>query len=176
MMGDVYCTADLLPGEYELESAVGAVTLSLTPASRARVDAQTSFGKVHSDIPLVRVGRSGPMGFGGERMVGSIGEGEPLVQVNLRTTHGQIRVRQAHGDARDDAPGPAHAARQTYAHEGTDQRPAHVRESAPRHDSEAVQASALEEPAQSTLAVLEALAHGEITPDEADALLYGARS
>ncbi|MEJ7654780.1 MAG: DUF4097 family beta strand repeat-containing protein [Chloroflexia bacterium] len=92
VMGGISCSAALNPGKYELTTTMGGITLELPENVRARVDAATSFGKVHSDVPLVQVGRSGPMGFGGVRMVGSVGEGEPEVEVSLRTSKGSINL------------------------------------------------------------------------------------
>jgi hypothetical protein len=125
---------------------MGAIDLELPATIKARVDAQTSFGQIHSDFPLVRVGRSGPLGFGGVRMVGSIGEGEPEVDITLRSSKGQISVRR-----RPDT-GAAGAGT-------TSERPA----PAPPEEPTAAM--------DSTLAVLEALARGDISVDEADELL-----
>jgi DUF4097 and DUF4098 domain-containing protein YvlB len=157
MVGKVSSTAHLLPGSYELESSMGAVSITVPWGVSARVNAQTGFGKVTSDIPLVRVGRSGPMSFGGERMVGSAGEGEPAIDVSLRTSHGSISVIQA----RQGAEGPEAATPPTYAEAATP--PAEATEE-PAPDSKTSGA---------TLTVLEALARGEISPAEAEDLLYG---
>ncbi len=101
-MGSIDCRAALLPGAYTLESSMGTVALTLPPEARARIDAQTSFGRVRSDFPLVQVGRSGPMSFGGMRMVGSIGEGAPDVEVTLRSDKGGVNLRR--GAVDDTAP------------------------------------------------------------------------
>src|SRR5207248_5453692 len=93
-MGTIECAAALEPGTYEMVTDMGAIDLELPATIRARVDAQTRFGQIHSDFPLVRVGRSGPLGFGGVRMVGSIGEGEPEVDIALRSSKGQISLRR----------------------------------------------------------------------------------
>jgi len=145
-MGEINCSADLEPGTYEMVTDMGAIDLELPATIKARVDAQTSFGQIHSDFPLVRVGRSGPLGFGGVRMVGSIGEGESEVDIALRSSKGQISLRR-----RPDYGGPS---------AGTPgERPASTppEEPTPTRDS--------------TLAVLEALARGDISVDEADELL-----
>ena len=145
MLGEVRCSAALAPGRHELETAMGGVTLELPDDVSARVDAQTAFGTVRSDFPLVRVGRSGPMGFGGVRMVGGIGGGAPLVELALRSSKGDITLGR-----RPEAPAwPSGTA-------------------TPREAS----AVATDVGAQSpTLAVLEALARGEVTPAEAEDLL-----
>jgi hypothetical protein len=140
-MGTIACAAALEPGTYEMVTDMGAIDLELPATIKARVDAQTSFGQIHSDFPLVRVGRSGPLGFGGVRMVGSIGEGEPEVDITLRSSKGQISVRRRPGAGT------------------TSERPA----PAPPEEPTAAM--------DSTLAVLEALARGDISVDEADELL-----
>jgi DUF4097 and DUF4098 domain-containing protein YvlB len=146
-MGIIDCSAALEPGTYEMVTDMGSIDLALPATTRARVDAQTSFGQIHSDFPLVRVGRSGPLGFGGVRMVGSIGEGEPEVDIALRSSKGQISLRRR-PDYRS-APGAG----------TTTDRPAPTppEEPTPGRDS--------------TLAVLEALARGDISVEEADELL-----
>lgn len=149
MVGKVSSTAHLLPGSYELESSMGAVSVTIPWGVPARVNAQTGFGKVTSDIPLVRVGRSGPMSLGGERMVGSVGEGEAAIDVALRTSHGSISVIQS----REAAEGPR-----------TEAATPPQRNEDPAADNTSGGA---------TLTVLEALARGEITPAEAEDLLYG---
>jgi hypothetical protein len=145
-MGTIACAAALEPGTYEMVTDMGAIDLELPATIKARVDAQTSFGQIHSDFPLVRVGRSGPLGFGGVRMVGSIGEGEPEVDIALRSSKGQISLR------RRPESGAAGAGTTT-------ERPVPTppEEPTPTMDS--------------TLAVLEALARGDISVDEADELL-----
>jgi Putative adhesin len=145
-MGTIACAAALEPGTYEMVTDMGAIDLELPATIKARVDAQTSFGQIHSDFPLVRVGRSGPLGFGGVRMVGSIGEGEPEVHIALRSSKGQISLRR-----RPDS-GAAGAGTTT-------ERPA----PAPPEEPTAAM--------DSTLVVLEALARGDISVDEADELL-----
>lgn len=152
MVGDVSCAAELLPGIHELSTVMGTVTLELPSDANARIDAQTSFGQIHSDFPLVRVGRTGPMGFGGVRMVGSIGEGEAQADVALRTNKGSLHLRRRGG-------GGASAERR-YTPDEQPTAPAPQRGAA-RYES--------------TLAVLEALSRGEITPAEADDLLASSR-
>jgi hypothetical protein len=145
-MGTIACAAALEPGTYEMVTDMGAIDLELPATIKARVDAQTSFGQIHSDFPLVRVGRSGPLGFGGVRMVGSIGEGEPEVDIALRSSKGKISLHRR----RDSGPAGTGTTTERRA-------PAPPGEPAPTMDS--------------TLAVLEALARGDISVDEADELL-----
>ncbi|MBA2362170.1 MAG: DUF4097 family beta strand repeat protein [Chloroflexia bacterium] len=157
VMGEILCAARLEPGKYDITSGMGAINVQLPADTHARVDAQTSFGQVDSDFPLVRVGRSGPMGFGGVRMVGSIGEGEPRVELNLRSGKGPIRLRRMsevvseprpapHAWPRPEPPPPPHVA--ALSHQGGPAGP--------------------QDP---TLAVLEAVARGELSPEQAERLL-----
>lgn len=153
MVGEVSSSAELLPGKYEISTGMGAIRLALQPNTGVRIDAQTSFGQVHSDFPLVRVGRSGPMGFGGVRMVGSTVEAESPVEVSLRSGKGDIEVRLA-PVSRAAAPSPPPTA------------------PGPEGDGSVVAAPE----SDGTLAILEAVARGEISPEEADRLLAaGAR-
>ena len=140
-MGEVRCSAALAAGRHELETSMGAIVLELPANIAARVDAQTAFGAVHSDFPLVRVGRSGPMGFGGVRMVGSIGVADPAIDISLRSSKGSLTLR-----GRSSAPL---------------QPPIVERPPAPP-----IQPRQPEQGA--TLQLLEALARGEITPAEAE--------
>ena len=93
--GDVTCTARLEPGGYDVNTGMGNIAVEPPEGLALRVDLQTGFGGIQSDLPLVQVGRSGPMGFGGMRMVGSAGEGEPQVELNLRTGKGNIALYRA---------------------------------------------------------------------------------
>jgi hypothetical protein len=93
--GNVECAAALQPGQYDVNTGMGNIAFGLADGGSVRVDLQTSFGAIDSDLPLVQVGRSGPMGFGGGRMVGSIGEGDPLVELTLRSGKGNIALRRA---------------------------------------------------------------------------------
>ncbi len=144
--GRVECLAQPAPGHHELASRNGDVLLQLFAGSRARVDLQTGAGQVHSDFPLVRVGRPGAMSFNAKRMVGSIGEGEPELDIALRTSRGQIFLRRG-------------------GHHGEDAAP-----TGDQHDSDAETAASPEQPDR-MLAVLKALAQGDISVEEADALL-----
>ncbi|HEY3111006.1 MAG TPA: DUF4097 family beta strand repeat-containing protein, partial [Chloroflexota bacterium] len=101
--GNLISTAALEPGHYDLNTGVGSVEVALPSAARARIVAHTGFGRVDSDVPLVQVGRSGPMPMGGARMVGSVGEGEPEIELSLRTGKGDLRIHSgevAAGSAR----------------------------------------------------------------------------
>ncbi len=167
MMGEVRCSAALAPGRYELETALGAVAVDLQDDVAARVEAHTSFGAVRSDFPLVRVGRSGPLGFGGARMVGSIGRGAALVDLALRSSKGDITLN------RRPAPAPAPDPAVWPIGEDASPEPAGVqRRASPLSPPSPAPPTPRDPRAQNpTLAVLEALARGEISPAEAEDLL-----
>jgi hypothetical protein len=103
--GDVSCDGDPHDGRWELKTALGNITLSLPADVSARVSATTSFGEIRSDFPLVQVGRQGPMGFLGGRMVGNMGEGEPRAEIELATAKGDIKL-QARTPSAEGAPLP----------------------------------------------------------------------
>ncbi len=167
MMGEIRCAARLEPGSYDITSGMGAIDVQLPANAQARVDAQTSFGQVDSDFPLVRVGRSGPMGFGGVRMVGSIGEGEPRVELNLRSGKGAIRLRRVTEAVPQSRPEPQPAYRSWSVLESPhpDEPPRAPLSPTP---------PAAHTPGESSdpaLAVLEAVARGELSPEDAERLL-----
>lgn len=95
--GDLECSSVLEPGHHTFSTGKGDISALLPPDARARVDLQTGHGDVVSDFALVRVGRTGPMGFGGTRMVGSIGDGEPEIEVSAKTGKGDLRLISADG-------------------------------------------------------------------------------
>lgn len=193
MMGEALCSSALEPGRYELTSGMGTITLYLAPDAPVRVDAQTGFGQVDSDFPLVRVGRSGPMGFGGVRMVGSIGEGEPRVDVSLRSGKGTIRLRRAsvpasaQSSSARSAPSTDRSSNLPSWFGGGFTPPApptppHHAEPAPHPEPAPeprphpdVQPAPRPEPSgDPALAVLEAVARGELTPEQAEEMLRHA--
>jgi DUF4097 and DUF4098 domain-containing protein YvlB len=169
--GRVECLAQPGPGHHELSSRNGDVLLQLPANVRAHVDLQTSSGQVHSDFPLVRVGRPGSMGFNGKRMVGGIGAGEPDLDVVLRTNHGQVILRR--GDEAimatdgDIANAPAEAPPIPPVPPSTVVAPPVP--PVPPYEAQIV--STPQATPDRALAVLEALAHGDISVEEADALL-----
>lgn len=148
--GKVLSSVDPLPGKHELHSGNGDIEMRLPAGIRARFDAQTGNGQILSDFPSVKVGRSG--GAGGSRMVGSIGNGEPNVDLSLRTSSGHISLQrraQSAGNPSDTRP------------QGLLRRPDY----APEPETGAV---SNEDP---QLSVLEAVARGDLSVEEADRLL-----
>lgn len=159
-MGGVKCSSLLEAGSYDLSSHMGSIELDLSTRATARIDAQTGFGQVESDFPLVRVGRSGPMGFGGVRMVGSVGDGEPQVEISLRSGKGTIRVRRG---TLGSEPHPSKSATKPASQERN-----WTVLSQPRKSEDVTATPQATDP---TLAVLEAVARGELSPQEADEML-----
>ncbi len=160
--GNVAIAGDPLGGQWDVRSAKGDLSLTLTATVAARVEAATRHGNLRSNLPQVRVARPGPASQFGGRSILVIGE-EPRAEIRLDTIKGDLSV-QIDGAASVAAPvavqehrvlvqmeGPRGAGIEPYA------APAAVIEAAP---------------AQSTaLSVLESLARGEISVDEAEALL-----
>lgn len=182
--GEIRFDTALLRGRYEIRTDFGDVTVGLPDGTSARIEAQTSIGKVESDVPLVRVGRPGqrePDGwrridFGSIRMVGTTGNGNPEVELSVRTHHGRIslRWRPRSADAGDRESAARIAAWAAAAPSPTPAPPAGGSDErgqprAAAEDERASQPSS-EEPDQ-VRAILQAVARGELSPDEADALL-----
>ena len=167
-MGEISCSARLEPGEHDLKSGLGDITVDLDADSGARIDAQTGYGQVRSDIPLVRVGRSGPLGFGGLRMVGSIAGDDPGRHVMLRTGKGDIYLRRV-------------PSRRPVAGDAAERRGAAPSSEEPELDTmrsglQPSDSSSFRTGARGTmLDILERLARGEISPAEAEDMLFGLK-
>lgn len=151
--GDLHSLGTMPTGEWEVEVRHGDIRLVLPAGAAVRLDAATRHGDIHSNVPLVRVGRPGPEARHSRRMVGSLGGAEEGVSgVNLATGYGDIWIEAA-------ASGPA--------------RPQPERVSQPSAPPGAP-APSVERPAAdrwTQLAVLEALQAGQISLEEADQLL-----
>jgi hypothetical protein len=186
--GDVNCSALLGPGHHEVSTGTGLVCVTVPAEARARIDAQTGWGRVHSDFPLVRVRPSGRASPGGLRMVGGAGDDDPDTHLQLRTDQGTVRIKRAPALG-DTAGGRAavHARQRS-----SDAPPAssgawpmdlrfRLDLSAPGRpvESDALRSAGLaDQPTTGAagrtdpiLAILTAVARGEITPDQAEALL-----
>lgn len=191
--GQVRSMVALTAGEHAINSANGDLLVQLPAELGVHIDAQTGFGQVVSDMPLVRVGRSGSMSFNGNRMVGSIGPGEPVVRVALRTGRGQIALQRSDVPPVVEVPPGLVRAVAVAARPAPIPAPVPVPAPAPIPAAPPVAPVAqppypavgstvpLREPAgeaaapaeDRALAVLRALAKGDITVDEADELLKG---
>jgi DUF4097 and DUF4098 domain-containing protein YvlB len=183
--GKVTCAAELAPGEYGMTSSNGDIALRVPSNAQARVDAQTGHGQIHSDFPMVGVGRSG--GASGARMVGSIGEGVPNLVVSARTANGHIRIER--GPAHSDLPkslapratvqsaqgvvAPASLTQRSATDQTLDDEPYQPAVGQTVHLNRASAGTADESKPDSNLAILEALARGELNTDEAAEMLWG---
>ena len=160
--GNVAIAGDPLGGQWDVRSAKGDLSLALPAAAAARVETATRHGSLRSNLPQVRVARPGPASQFGGRSILVIGE-EPRAEIRLDTIKGDINV-QMEGATNAVAPvavqehrvvvqmeGPQSAGLEPYA------APAAVIEAG------AAQITAL--------SVLESLARGEISVDEAETLL-----
>lgn len=183
--GEIRFDTALLPGRYELRTDVGDVSVGVPDGTSARIEAQTSIGKVESDLPLLRVGRPGQresdggrrIDFGSIRMVGATGNGNPAVELSVRTHHGRISLRRRPRDAAASDPeaaariaawaaAPRPAPAPVSPEGGSDGDVARGSESRDERDA----SPSSDEPDQ-LRAILQAVAKGELSPDDADALL-----
>jgi hypothetical protein len=182
----VSCSAVLGPGRHEVTTGEGPAHVTLPADARARIDAQTGWGRVHSDFPLVRVRQSGRSSLDGLRMVGTVGEDDPETHLQLRTDRGDVRISRAPAVAdttADRAQGhrwhPSHGATQVSLELppmdlkisldlSAAGRSAQTHAHRPGVDPQRVGATGRADP---VLAILTAVARGEITPDQAEELL-----
>ena len=158
--GDFAIEGDPLGGQWEVRTGKGDLALALAATAAARVEAATRHGSVYSELPQVKVARPGPVSQHGGRTIVVIGD-EPRAEIRLETNKGDIRVR---------ATG---AISSTVALE---RQPAAM-------GAETLYAVRVEQPVQpmlaadkesdkrSALTILESLARGEISVDEAETLL-----
>ena len=160
--GDIECESVLPTGPWTIESAHGDISLALPANAEVRLDAATRHGDIHSDAPMVRVGRPGPEGRYGGRMVASLsgGHGDPA-PVSVEARHGDIEIRvertpSAFSDMRDAANAAA-ATRPPQPASDSGSQPGQAGEPEPAYASE--------------MAILEALSEKQITAEEAEKLL-----
>lgn len=151
--GDFSIEGDPLGGQWEVRTGKGDLSLTLPATAAARVEASTRHGSVRSELPQVKAARPGPVSQHGGRTIMVIGD-EPRAEVRLETIKGDISVRAA------GAAAPAVA---------LERQPAVM-------ETGTLYAVRVEQPAPSpaanqALTVLESLARGEISVDEAETLL-----
>lgn len=80
-------------GEFSAETSSGDIIVDLQSGVPVRVEALLAGGEIHSDVPLVSVGRPGPRGAT-QRYVGvSNPSSSERLDLKLRTERGDIRVR-----------------------------------------------------------------------------------
>lgn len=193
-VGSMRCQVSVRGDRCELRSGSGDVELWLATPRSTRVEARTGMGRVRSDFPLVRVSSRGPESMSGNRFVGTIGQGEVVYVVNLRTGMGDIWLRQhpADGESRDDptpttSPATVSDTAQTTAPAplpGSSQAdvtpesvstsvapPAQVDDSSGQNRVAAAPAQSTTPPETLRLAILQRLQAGQISVEEALALL-----
>jgi hypothetical protein len=148
--GEIRCRTELGASSHSFISGNGDIELGIPRNLAARIEAMTSSGRVDSDIPLVAVGSRGPKRQRGQRVVGSIGNLPERADITLRSASGDISLRWF------------------------DVFAASIQPVAPRPRAQAPEPSVTPaetnaEPARRK--ILEALAAGIITTDEAGRLL-----
>lgn len=157
-MGSFAIEGDPRQGQWEVRTGKGDLMLTLPAAVAARVEAATRHGSVRSDLPQVKAARPGPANPLGGRIIMVIGD-EPRADIRLETTKGDISVRT-------DGAAPLAVQRQPAV--AASDMPVTVRVEQPVQPILATGQS----PAKSTaFLVLESLARGEISVDEAETLL-----
>ncbi len=90
--GALECSTTLGRGEHELGTGAGNINVHLTDDAGVRIDAVTRMGSVHSDFGLVKVGRPGPATIGSGRFVGTVGDGDVVATLNVKTGAGNINI------------------------------------------------------------------------------------
>jgi hypothetical protein len=161
--GDVRISSAFGPHGQSITTGSGSVSLGIPRDLSARIEAFTSIGDVDTDLPLVSVGQRGPRSRRSNRQVGSVGSGEPRAEVSVRTSSGDIRIHWLQAAATSAVPMPPPAPQAPA--------PPDVPVTSSSDESQAEtprDPNALPDERQ---AVLDALARGEISIEEADALL-----
>ncbi len=95
--GDIVCRLTAAEGDHELHTERGNIILDLYGGVAARIDASTRHGGIDSNLPLVRVGTSGPAGVFSQRLVGTTAGSDPIASIQLNTRGGDIRVFRREG-------------------------------------------------------------------------------
>lgn len=156
--GDFSIEGDAQSGHWEVRTGKGDLTLTLPATAAARVEAATRHGSVRSDLPQVKAARPGPASQHGGRTIMVFGD-EPRAEIRLETTKGDISVRTV---------GAAPMGVQRQPANAESAWPVTVRVEQPAQPVPVAGQS----PAQSTaFTVLESLSRGEISVEEAEALL-----
>jgi len=161
--GGIRFRCALGPGSFRLESGAGNIDLELPADTAAQVEAVSGIGAVHSDWPLVRVGRPGPVVAGSVRMVGAIGDETRRARLTVKTGVGDISLRRR--TAAEDTPSASPAATPAQAPGGPEPP------DPPTAPAGGYEPPASPEAADARTAILESLARREITVDEAVIML-----
>ncbi|MCL4370757.1 MAG: DUF4097 family beta strand repeat-containing protein [Chloroflexi bacterium] len=189
--GEVTCRLGGAEGDCEIQTGRGNIILDLESNVTARIDASTRHGGIDSNLPLVKVGTSGPEGIFGQRLVGTATGTGPVAKIALTTRAGDIRIfrradRPASGapvpggeqvemkpDLQSDGAepmtaGPAPVPDEDVAH-SPDTTPTDV-------DAATAANSQADQPRSFELEILGAVSRGDLSVDEAMVLLETARS
>lgn len=153
-LGSFSVEGDPRQGTWQVRTGKGDITLALAAGAAARVEAATRHGSIQSSLPQVKVARPGPASPHGGRTIMVVGE-EPRAEIRLETIKGDIAIRAA-GAA--EPPLSIEVSRETLAA---------GRAQLPGAEAPAVPSAG----PTSALAILESLARGEISVDEAEMLL-----
>ena len=164
--GDVECSALFGPYTQSFNTGSGSVSLGVPRGLPARFEVATHGGDIDSDIPLVSVGQRGPRSRRTRRQVGSFGTGDPRADVTIRTASGDIRLHWLQmGTTAVPMPAPAPIVSAVppvpETPEPGESGDTDIQDDADRDTEEA----------DPRTAILDALARGEITVEEADVLL-----
>jgi hypothetical protein len=164
--GDVESTATFGPYSHTFMTGSGTVALGIPRDLSARIEAFTSSGDIDTELPLVSVGQRGPKSRRSRRQVGSVGSGEPRADVSVRTSSGDIRLHWLQAVATEPIPMPPPVPEVPVP--PTPPTPPTV----PGGPADAAPDVGTESPTPNdTEAILESLSRGEISVDEAEALL-----
>lgn len=156
--GDINCAARFGNHDQAFTSGSGTVMLGVPKDVSARIEAFTSSGDIKTDLPLVSVGQRGPKSRRSSRQVGSVGNADERAEVSVRTSSGDINIHWLSATESEAIPMPPPVP-DVPTPSPTPVKPG-ARLSSPSADQD------LE-----TKAVLEALSRGEISVEEAEALL-----
>ena len=166
--GDVRCTAGFGPYGQSITTGSGSVSLGVPRDLPARIEAFTSSGDIDTELPLVSVGQRGPRSRRSNRQVGSVGSGEPRAELSVRTSSGDIRIHWMQGASSTALPMPS----PPDPPETPQEPPAPPEPPTPdRSGARASGGDGEQAPNDEWRQILESLANGEITVEEADALL-----
>jgi RNA polymerase sigma factor (sigma-70 family) len=87
--GSVGWKGTLADGTHAFESTNGKIQLTLPKASQFQIDARSNLGKVSTDFPVTKQGKSSRT-----TLSGTVGD-KPGIILHLRTSNGSISVRQS---------------------------------------------------------------------------------
>lgn len=90
--GVVSCATAFGPYTQAFETGSGPISLGVPRGMPVRFEVSSHGGDIDSDIQLVSVGQRGPRSRRTRRQVGTVGSGEPRADVSVRTATGDIRL------------------------------------------------------------------------------------